>query len=794
MKKLKIAIKIVIGVFLVLCVSLVIFIKSFNINEYKNYIQQTVSSALGREFAIHKDIQLGISLSPTIILKEVSLSNPDWAKNRNMVELEEAKVQLSLLNLLYGKIYVSEINVKGLNVWLEENAKGQNNWTFDTNTSSIAEGSITQNPQTQIEGKNFIISYGFGSIALKNSNISYMNSKDNSSHSILLSDVILKGSGALSLDATYSSYNISLNGKFPDVENLINGSNDFTFELDASVNDEHFANLSGKIDNLLDMSGITISATANGSYNPYITQYDLSTKLIGDLQNLSLKDIVLTAENKNEYAIKASGSVNDLTKTQVVDLKVHGDVQKIDGTPLNPISGDLSVLSGKNNKYFTVGINLSAKSTDLVGVVNIDLSEAKPYIHAALQSKYFSLPDILDISSSNGTSAAVSASGDDKVTNSDAKEEDIFLLPSDPLPFSYLSMVNADVEFDADDIVITGTNKRAKADIQASVKDSVLHLSFDATEKRSNTNEVIDGELSLNAKDSSNAIAELKLNGHNIIIEEVLKNFVSNDIQGGIVTLIADLKTHGDSIHRLSSNLNGNISLLVEQASVKNSIIMNIGGDVFAQIIDLLKIDFKEQKENIVDIQCAAANLNFKNGQASFNKKIALETSRLFATISGDLNLSTERMDLSLSIDSQEGLKLGLFDTLANLIKIQGTFSEPSVGVSVMGTATTAATVGAAFMTGGLSFIGQTAFDVLKPSSNPCAEALADSGISYQAVNSSAKESKSAGTSKAEKSSSSTSGSKSTDKEKGNSDNSTKNPLKSIFEQGKKAILETIGK
>ena len=177
MKKLKLLLKIIAGLVVCLVVAAVIFIKSVNINEYKPKIENAVSSALNRQFVIAQDIELGLSLSPTIILKDISLSNPEWAKNKNMATLKEARIELSLLNLLYGKVYVSEVTIDGLNIYLEVNKDGQNSWTFDT--AAAKDGTKTKN--TDKFGNNFVITYDFGEIALKNSSVNYIDDMSSAS-------------------------------------------------------------------------------------------------------------------------------------------------------------------------------------------------------------------------------------------------------------------------------------------------------------------------------------------------------------------------------------------------------------------------------------------------------------------------------------------------------------------------------------------------------------------------------------------------------------------------------------
>lgn len=359
----------------------------------------------------------------------------------------------------------------------------------------------------------------------------------------------------------------------------------------------------------------------------------------------------------------------------------------------------------------------------------IDISKAKPYVSADLISDYFSLQDILELSANKEEVKEEDKKSENEQKEDEDDDEKLFLLPSEPLPLDSLALANADLKVKMNDIVVVGTDKRAAANLTASLKDSVLKTSFDFkesfdTDGNQKTVESLSGTIDLNAVKPESSEITAKIDGKDIVVEEFLQKFVNERFKGGVLNLSANLKTFGNNVHQFASNLNGNTTVLLENAFMSNHIAMVIGGDILGQILDLLKVPFNNDDENLVDMQCAVVNLNFKDGLASFDKKIAIETSKMHATVSGDLNLGTERMDLSLAIDTQSGLKLGLLDTLANLIKVKGTFSEPSVGISAMGTATTAATIGAAIMTGGLSFAGQAAVDMAVPTISPCSKAL----------------------------------------------------------------------
>ena len=87
-----------------------------------------VREATGRELMIAGPVSLGFLPRMAVSAEQVSLSNAAWAKNPQMANLEKVALEISLLPLLSGRIEVSSIQLAGLTLNLETNAKGDGNW------------------------------------------------------------------------------------------------------------------------------------------------------------------------------------------------------------------------------------------------------------------------------------------------------------------------------------------------------------------------------------------------------------------------------------------------------------------------------------------------------------------------------------------------------------------------------------------------------------------------------------------------------------------------------------------
>ena len=90
-----------------------------------------VREATGRELTISGPVRLGFFPKIAVSAEQVGFSNATWAKKPQMANLEKVALEISLLPLLGGRIEVSRIQLSGLTLNLETNAKGDGNWLMD---------------------------------------------------------------------------------------------------------------------------------------------------------------------------------------------------------------------------------------------------------------------------------------------------------------------------------------------------------------------------------------------------------------------------------------------------------------------------------------------------------------------------------------------------------------------------------------------------------------------------------------------------------------------------------------
>src|SRR5262249_18899876 len=108
----------------------VVAIETIDFNQYRALIADQVKQRTGREVKIAGDLKVGISLTPTVAVDDVSFANASWGSRPERVTVKRFEAQLELLPLLTGDVRVKRIVLNGADILLETDPKGTGNWSF----------------------------------------------------------------------------------------------------------------------------------------------------------------------------------------------------------------------------------------------------------------------------------------------------------------------------------------------------------------------------------------------------------------------------------------------------------------------------------------------------------------------------------------------------------------------------------------------------------------------------------------------------------------------------------------
>ncbi len=139
-----------VAVVVVAAVALVIFASSADFGAYRNEIAGAVEAQTGRKITIRGEIdQRVLTLSPSLVLNDVSFANAPWGRRQQMVTAKRIEISLDLIPLLSGDFHVRRFTLIGADVLLETNAKGEGNWAFwskEKRAESLTKGRSSKAP------------------------------------------------------------------------------------------------------------------------------------------------------------------------------------------------------------------------------------------------------------------------------------------------------------------------------------------------------------------------------------------------------------------------------------------------------------------------------------------------------------------------------------------------------------------------------------------------------------------------------------------------------------------------
>lgn len=170
--------------------------------------------------------------------------------------------------------------------------------------------------------------------------------------------------------------------------------------------------------------------------------------------------------------------------------------------------------------------------------------------------------------------------------------------------------------------------------------------------------------------------------------------------QGAPTDVAVNLAGRGASVRELMAAANGDVRVVVGPGRIKNRAL-----DVGADVTELLNaLNPARAQDEYSELKCAVLRFPVRNGVATIDNGIAIETAKVRLIGGGTVNLRTEQLELGFRPAANTGLGVGA-GSLARFAKVSGTLADPKIGLDMASAAVGAAAAGAAVVTGGLSLL-----------------------------------------------------------------------------------------
>ena len=225
------------------------------------------------------------------------------------------------------------------------------------------------------------------------------------------------------------------------------------------------------------------------------------------------------------------------------------------------------------------------------------------------------------------------------------------------------------------------------------------------------------GELGVNAAARTLAAA---LRGRDVALGELLASLGAGErLSGAPTSLQLDVATGGDTPRALASAADGGLLLQVGAGRLPAGALGWLGGDLALTLARSLGLGGEDMQ-----LECGVVNFDLAGGVLSGEDGIGFRFDRMNVVGGGSVDLGRERLDLQLAPETREGVGLSPGSTLAGMVALRGSLTEPQVEVSGEGLAKAGAKVGAAVVTGGLSLLASALYERLTAEADVCRGAL----------------------------------------------------------------------
>ncbi len=121
----------VLSALFLLAITVLVALLMLNPAALKDQFEAWASGQLGRRLAVDGDFQLQLGPVVQLAANGVRLANVAWGSQPEMLVAQRVLVQLDVRSLFRDTVIIPRIEVDGLDMLLERNADGLNNWEFE---------------------------------------------------------------------------------------------------------------------------------------------------------------------------------------------------------------------------------------------------------------------------------------------------------------------------------------------------------------------------------------------------------------------------------------------------------------------------------------------------------------------------------------------------------------------------------------------------------------------------------------------------------------------------------------
>ena len=619
----------------VLLAVLVLIIVFFDWNRIKPPLNAKVSEELHRPFAINGNLAVVWQREPAeggwrawvpwphVVAEDLSLGNPEWSKQPQMVTLKRVELRISPLALLAQRVVIPRIDLTGPNADLQRLADGRANWTFQFDPKD-----------PDAEPSSWVVDIGAigfdkGHVTLDDQSLKTQLDVliDPLGKPIPFSDIVGEKAAKTAQDkgAAPQDYAFGIKVKGQYHQQKLNGE--------------------GKIGGLLALQDSNRPFPLQAKISIADTRVELAGTLTDPL-NLGALDLRL------KLAGASLGNLYPLTGVTLPDTPPYAT----DGhliAKLHEPGGALFRYEEFNGK---IG------ESDIHGSLAYLAGQPRPKLSGALVSNQLLFADLAPL-------IGADSNAKQKARGGDSKQPTDKVLPVEEFKTERWRDMDADVEFTGKRIVHSEKLPFNDLYTHLVLTDGVLSLEplrFGVAGGK------LDAQIRLNGR-TEPLEGQAKLTARGFKLKELFPTFEPMKTSFGELNGDADITGRGNSVAKLLAISNGNLKMLINDGAISRELMelagLNVGNYIVGKIFG--------DKE--VKINCAAADFDIKTGLAT-TRLFVFDTENAIIYIDGTANMATEQLDLAITPESK-GWRL---ISLRSPLYVRGKFIKPDAGVKAV--------------------------------------------------------------------------------------------------------------
>jgi len=639
------------GLFLALIIVLVIVIATFDWNRLKPFINDNVSQAIGRPFAIQGDLSVDWRREPTesgwralmpwpeFTARDIHIGNPAWAAKPQFAQLEALRFRLSPLPLIAHQIDVPSLQLVHPTVDLQRDKQGRATWDFTLPKDN---------------GPPSTWNLQLGSIGFDRGDVSL----DDAASKIKLQVAITPLQQAIPYDQLVAQQSATTNAQ--------TGTHSRT-EKKAAATDA----ADGQAAAAASKTSYQFAWQVDGSYQGATVKGSGKTGAVLALQEANQPFPVQADVHIGDNHIALVGTLTDPVHLAALDLKLWfsgssmAKLYAITGvtlpnTPPYATEGRLKAELHRNNSRFSYeNFHGHIGGTDTGGSLLYTTGGERPKLSGNLSSQLLQFADLAPLIG-GGSDAEKKQRGDKTVQPADK------LLPVEPFSTDRWKAMDADVTFNAVRIVQNDKLPINSLNTHLVMDNGVLQL---APLNFGLAGGTIESTIRL---DGSKAPLQgtIKISARHLKLKQLFPTFTPMQTAFGEINGDVNLTAHGNSVAALLGSSNGEMKLLMNDGAISKTLLETAGLNVGNIVIGKLFGD------RTVQINCAASDMTAKDGLFNMNLFV-FDTDDAVIKVDGTVNFANEKLDLKIRPQTK-GFRIF---SLRTPLYARGTLKNPDVGV-----------------------------------------------------------------------------------------------------------------